>query len=410
MLASGLNTSSSAAILDDCYEVDCVLKESAYERTELVMLVASNGSRIGPFIRKIIDCRASLGKAYEYVFSAQKQGRRFRYLPRIESCDRRDGKLFVVMEKVPGQTLDIEALSRRELNSRAEYEAWVRRTFSALCEAVREMHESFEAPIIHRDLKPENVICSQDSLTLIDFGIARTYRSDATSDTLHFGTRAYAPPEQFGYGQTSIRSDVYALGMVLYFLLTGLTPSPSLVEDGFSRSGLPDGLVEVLVKATAFDPRSRFDSVGDLKEACLAALEVPTIGSQAFEKAKKDPISFSERMGLLWNVVVLLVAAVLIAACLVAVFVPTEYDLQFPLWFRLLEYVGFLATGVVGVAVIVADKRLLSRYFSRFAGRSWSSYLPAGGKIIAFSFACIVLATILYASLFGDALPASAFE
>ena len=62
------------------------------------------------------------------------------------------------------------------------------------CDALSELHESFDPPISHRDLKPSNVILSQGALTLIDFGIARSYDAEADVDTHRFGTRAYAPP------------------------------------------------------------------------------------------------------------------------------------------------------------------------------------------------------------------------
>ena len=78
-----------------------------------------------------------------------------------------------------------------------------------MCEAVRELHECFNPPLIHRDLKPANIVLSNGRVFLIDFGIARVYRSGSVSDTSHLGTRAYAPPEQYGFGQTDTRSDVY---------------------------------------------------------------------------------------------------------------------------------------------------------------------------------------------------------
>ncbi len=86
------------------------------------------------------------------------------------------------------------------------------------------------APVIHRDLKPSNIIVSGanytpdtgmtfSSLVIIDLGIARVWREGADADTVKFGTRPYAPPEQYGFGQTSVRSDVYALGALLFFCL-----------------------------------------------------------------------------------------------------------------------------------------------------------------------------------------------
>lgn len=83
------------------------------------------------------------------------------------------------------------------------------------------LHES-DPVIIHRDIKPENIIIRKDqSLVLIDFGISRVYKKEGTSDTIFCGTRNFAPPEQYGFMQTDIRSDIYSFGVVLSWLLTG---------------------------------------------------------------------------------------------------------------------------------------------------------------------------------------------
>ena len=105
---------------------------------------------------------------------------------------------------LPGQTEDIA----RELAI-------------ALAEAMKALHTS-DPVVIHRDIKPKNIIVRDDgSLALIDFGISRVYKKEATSDTVISGTEGFAPPEQYGFMQTDIRSDIYSFGVVLSWLLTG---------------------------------------------------------------------------------------------------------------------------------------------------------------------------------------------
>src|ERR671923_52691 len=80
-----------------------------------------------------------------------------------------------------------------------------------------------QPPIIYRDLKPSNIMLTPEGvLKLIDFGVARTYKARKSKDTVAMGSAGYAPPEQYGKGQTDARSDVYALGATLLHLLTNM--------------------------------------------------------------------------------------------------------------------------------------------------------------------------------------------
>ena len=107
--------------------------------------------------------------------------------------------------------------------------------------------------IIHRDIKPSNLLMEKGgTLRLIDFDAARHVKEGAGEDTIRLGTKGYAPPEQFGYGQTDARSDIYALGMTFKHLLP-----PDYA--GFLRP--------VLRKCTAMDPEDRYQSAEELAES-----------------------------------------------------------------------------------------------------------------------------------------------
>lgn len=133
-----------------------------------------------------------------------------------------------------------------------------------LCDVLAYLHHRPE-PIIHRDIKPENVIMRPDgSVALIDFDIARTYRAGGEADTVFFGTRAYAAPEQYGFAQTDCRADIYSLGVLLRCLLTG---SPR--ENKNVRVYRPLG--KVITKCTAFDPNNRYSDIDQVRKALLTA-------------------------------------------------------------------------------------------------------------------------------------------
>lgn len=245
------------------YRVDSVLKKSAVETTERVFYRMADDSEHGPYIRKRMARDAGIGAAYERIYEANRAGRHFEHLPFVHEHYRTNQDIVVVLEHVNGLTLG-DAVYESDPGV-----ALACRLFPALCDAVSELHESFDPPLIHRDLKPSNIVLRNNIPVIIDFGIAREYDESADADTTQFGTRAYAPPEQFGYGQTTIRSDIYALGMLLYFLLTEQTPSPKTAQGGFAEAAIPPDLRAVLARATAFDPQQRYESARALKAAFM---------------------------------------------------------------------------------------------------------------------------------------------
>lgn len=192
---------------------------------------------------------------------------------------------YVVMEYVPGPTLKDRL---RELNARNERMslAEVRRIFSALFAALRYAHQ---AGVVHRDLKPTNIILAEDGrVVLTDFGLAKLVGSTIhTASMAMIGTPAYMAPEQAQSGSVDLRSDIYALGVILYELLTGSLPfeadtpfamitkhaKESLPRISQTRRGLPRSIDEVLIKATAKDPAGRFQTVDQFAEALDAAFE-----------------------------------------------------------------------------------------------------------------------------------------
>ena len=252
---------------ESCYRVDAILKQSSVEVTQRVFFEGENGAEAGPYIRKFIKRGVGIGAAYERLFEAQRRGRRFKYIPDMLECYTRDDELVVVMELVRGKTLQ-EVVYERDPSTQL-----TRETFPMLCDAVSELHREFDPPIIHRDLKPSNIILTGEGLALIDFGISREYNETAEVDTMHFGTREFAPPEQYGFGQTGTYSDIYSLGMVLYFCLTEEIPNAQARKQGFRNPKIPECLRTVIEKAVALDPTMRFGSANELKRAFLAAAD-----------------------------------------------------------------------------------------------------------------------------------------
>lgn len=170
-------------------------------------------------------------------------------IPAPVDCFQEDGVEYLLRSYLPGETL----AQYREREGGCTEQMCVQ-LGQKLCALLETLH-SQEPPVIHRDIKPENIILRPDGeVGLIDFGIARQYKAGQDTDTRRMGTRATAAPEQYGYAQTDGRTDLYALGMTLIWLLTGT----------YDREGLARGpelsahLRRTLEKAVSFAPEDRY--------------------------------------------------------------------------------------------------------------------------------------------------------
>lgn len=178
------------------------------------------------------------------------------HIPRIYCVEEKGEELCVAEEYIDGRTLD-KYLAEETLTDMQKMELMVQ-----LCEALEVLHQC-NPPIIHRDIKPSNILISEDGvLKIIDFDASRQYKTEKnTSDTRLLGTVEYAAPEQFGYAQTDVRSDIYSAGVVFNEIKT---------EKESSYAGRLKRLID---KCTSFDPENRYKNVTELKKDLLKCIE-----------------------------------------------------------------------------------------------------------------------------------------
>ena len=179
-------------------------------------------------------------------------------LPRFAGSFEDEQMLVTVRTYVEGVSLERYA-QEHDLEAREIVDICVQ-----LCDILAYLHHR-EEPIIHRDIKPANVIVRPDgSVALIGFDIARVYHKESETDTRFFGTQSYAPPEQYGFAQTDARADIYALGVLLRYLLTG---SPRANRN--VRVYRP--LAKIIDTCTAFAPSERYSDVDQVRQKLLQA-------------------------------------------------------------------------------------------------------------------------------------------
>lgn len=134
---------------------------------------------------------------------------------------------YLILEYIDGQTLETFLAVRKQQGKPLQREEILAMTLQ-LCPVLEYLH-SCQPPVIFRDLKPSNIMRRPDgSLCLIDFGIARYYQPGQAQDTQRLGSPGYAAPEQYGRAQTTPQADIYSLGALLHFLLSGQDPSDSV--------------------------------------------------------------------------------------------------------------------------------------------------------------------------------------
>ena len=226
------------------YETENVISESINSEISIVMHTITKKEYICKKIKN--------GDSY-HIYTQLKENSH-RNLPVIEDVIVYDGNVYVIQEFVQGITLEQMLIKKKTLEKGKAISI-----MDQLCDALTFLH-SLNPPIIHRDIKPSNLIIGTDgTVKLIDFDVARNYKPEMLKDTRLLGTEAYASPEQFGYSQTDMRSDIYSAGILFYEMLTG--------ETNVNQNKLTRKLFVVVNKCTKLDPKERYQSAGELKKA-----------------------------------------------------------------------------------------------------------------------------------------------
>lgn len=205
-------------------------------------------------------------------------------LPRIVDIIENRDTIYVVMDYIEGNSLD-RIIAQQGPQDQEVVIEWAKQ----LCDVLGYLHRQ-KPPIIYRDMKPANIMLKPEGyLKLIDFGIAREYKEENLADTTVLGTRGYAPPEQHGSRQTDARSDIYALGMTLHHILTGVDPRPAdyiYYPIRYWKPELSGGLERIIDKCTALDPKDRYQNCNEL----MYALEHYEEADDSFKKKQKGKV------------------------------------------------------------------------------------------------------------------------
>lgn len=212
------------------------------EKKNIVLVQDRRNSEL--CVKKTLDIYSR--DVYEQLASVRIEG-----VPAVKECVADDGKLIVVEEYVQGRSLKQVLDEHGLLNEEQAYEIAVQ-----LVDILVRLHQ-LEPAIVHRDIKPSNIIIEKNGhVNLIDFNAARHVNADKNEDTRMLGTVYFAAPEQFGFGQSDKRTDIYGLGATINYIMTGDKPGAGIAECRFS---------DILKKCLMVDAKDRYQSAEELR-------------------------------------------------------------------------------------------------------------------------------------------------
>ncbi len=299
-------------------------------------------------------------------------GLRHRNLPMIVDYFHEEGNEYLVMEYVEGRTLHEEVRLRGRVD-----EIQALRWGLEIARLLDYLH-SREPPVIFRDLKPENIIVQENrSLKLIDFGLARHFVEGKSRDTHASGSIGYAPPEQWDEaGQTDARSDLYALGATLFYVLTGQAPSPVYGSNQLSkhRDDLDPELEQLVQRCLEIDPDKRYGSAARVVHELFLLLSrrlpsgdlgLPPPITRLIPRKEGDPArprlsrpALHQRPISRWPLILLALATLAFVLGALALRLPTSVPSHTPRSQACTQALDLVAQGRPNQAVALLDKQL----------------------------------------------------
>ena len=257
-------------VLHDRYEVVKLIHAKGMANVYLVIDSSLNKQWCMKEIKK-----SESGKNYvEYSSLIQEanimKGLNHSNIPRIVTIEEEGDSVFIIMDYVDGMSIK-DWMNRTKGSGRVPQELavlWMKQ----ICQVMIYLH-NLKYPIFYRDMKPDNVMIQSDgNIKVLDFGISVVIREKGQKIEKALGTKGYAAPEQSKSGNIcDLRSDIYAMGKTMYYMLTGLNPS-QIPKDRLRPireidSSISIGLEKIVDKCCKDNPDERYQSCEELMYA-----------------------------------------------------------------------------------------------------------------------------------------------
>lgn len=220
----------------------CLVKETA---TGILCVLKWGRNRQTEFLRNEMEIMKKMAD------------RKLSGIPKAYRIFEENGEVYLVREYIEGMSLAQMVLQKGGIS-----EAEICRISRKICQTAEQFQNPDET-MIHRDIKPENIVVTPGGeVVFIDFGTMRSYKKDGSRDTFVVGTRGTAAPEQYGYTQTDQRTDVYAIGQTMLYMVSESYEMNQLSECAVSRR-----MKKIIEKACSFEPDKRYGDAAQLRRA-----------------------------------------------------------------------------------------------------------------------------------------------
>ncbi len=257
--------------VEERYELSCYQELTRFDEHKNVWLVRNTENGM-IYVKKTMQLYNR--EVYQRLMAADLPN-----IPKIYLCTCEDSTMTVIEEYIHGTSL-MDMLQKDGIMD----ERQVAQIILPVCDIIEHLHSQVPS-IVHRDIKPSNIMISNDGvIKLIDFNAAREYDLGATQDTYLMGTRHFAAPEQYGFGQSDPRTDIYAIGVTMYYMLT----------KNFPDSGLYLGsLYPVIQKCICMNKNDRYQTISELRKELSvyipAAISQPRIHTASETSSSANP-------------------------------------------------------------------------------------------------------------------------
>lgn len=363
--------------LEEKYELSCYQELTKLHETKEIYLVQNIDTK-EIYAKKVVDV---YNKAvYQALMELELPN-----VPKIIALFEAENQLVVIEEYIHG-----ESLEKRLKQQGPMQEEEVARIMMSVCDILQRLHEHRPA-IVHRDIKPSNLMLSQDNMIkLVDFDAAKEYADGKSEDTRLIGTQDFAAPEQYGFGQSTPQTDIYALGVTMNYLLTGEYPKNQL------WSGR---LKPVIQKCTRMNSHERYASVKQLKSAMEAVMHTKSkniLVRSLYPYQKYAPVGF--RSGAFWKMFLASLGYLIILATIVTTKVESggQPVTGILLWLNWLGY----AVAMLGVVFLIGN----------YGGIRYALPLMKGNKVLHWILTFIYCILYIFAVFFVLALVMTVLE